>query len=301
MAPTGPTRCLIPPPDDQRKCIAVLHHQNSRRCKAQPSQADLNEALRLIAGIWLRSPQDTNTKLEEVIRLRTCPTHRQKLEAQYLMCQAKIYSETLLQSGQGLRPGAAEDPPFLPYNANPSLNLVRKLKEPINPNQDPSGFLYVFQIKSAPGFVKIGYGAKSLDDMLKRWRKCHSEPTICFTEHFDYPERMEEIVHLNFFRNRFTYACKICNKRHDEWFKISVEEAQLDISRLKTITQRAPLYTKARRLSSYWSSVICGSADTTIATLAGHEPSPRSTSPSLVGCAEIEAIEKLSGLALNSS
>lgn len=99
-------------------------------------------------------------------------------------------------------------------------NLVRRDFE--------TGSLYIFDRNSSPGYVKIGWTARSVSRRLEDWSKCGYTPNLLFSvDDVPHAQRVETLTHYELIKEwRRERMCKGCETSHEEWFAVSKERAK---------------------------------------------------------------------------
>lgn len=144
-----------------------------------------------------------------------------------------------------------------PSNRNSNTTLRSKLESHINKKQFLNGFVYVFWTASDPKFIKIGCSNHSPEARVTQWTKCYPAAELLLKEAFDFPQRIEELIHLQLADKRVEMQCDVPSCKsgfHDEWFECSVEEARVVIQDWKKVST-TPLYDN-RQLRSVWRDVL---------------------------------------------
>lgn len=241
---------------DNLQCIALK--LNSDPCAGKIGAACSAWATRLIWGL---GPDCLpRGDLETIIRLLVCNRHNEiTLNGQWddliktYAPQIELYT-------------AAETPHFSPQDRrcgrNSRQDFRRKLEQVIKDDQFGAGYLYIYTCPYIPGFVKVGCSKDEPSRRIKEWRGCYPLATEQYRCQIEFPQRMEELVHLKLATLRSEMIClaQQCKANyHDEWFKCSVEDAKGIIGHLKALNDKDALYDReSRRLSSYWKGTIVG-------------------------------------------
>jgi len=248
---------------DSQQCIKILppdnKHAQIRRCGCNTSLQDLEQSRRLSAELEGQTAEENIMK--RIILLRVCKnSHRAKLEqSETLGRLIKEYKSKLPKPEttklQLIQKGETLFERFEPSRRGSSVLDI--LKQAINPIQDLWGPLYIFSWPRQPGFLKIGYAKKSAGERVDNWQLCHPEATLVYEVEVPFPERMETLVHAELAgrRYRLREGCSRCAAKHQEWFAITLDEAQGVISAWSEVAA-SQLYTKDRTLSLEWSRII---------------------------------------------
>ena len=238
------------------QCIALK--LNSDPCAGRIGAACSAWATRLI---WRLGPNCLPREdLETVIRLLVCNRHNETALKKQLNDLIKIYTPQIQVYT------AADAPDFSPQGNRCGRNLRQslrsKLGQDIKDTQFAAGYLYIYTCPYIPGFVKIGCSKDEPSRRIKEWRICYPLATEQYRCNIEFPQRMEELVHLRLATSRYEMICLApqcdCNY-HDEWFRCSVEDAKGIIEHLKALHDKRALYDReSRKLSSYWNDNIVG-------------------------------------------
>lgn len=223
------------------------------QCRGEISEGDLRSAssqMRLLTG----STGENRSLLKTITPLLVCKRHpdwRVQTQLQDLM---RIYESDICEYGKICGPLDRVEPRACQRNS--ATTLLQKLKSPIESNQFEGGVVYLFTWDKQPGFVKIGCAKGLSDRRVAQWAKCYPRLTPNFDMKFDFPQRMEEMIHLELAGKRYEMRCDIRSCRseyHDEWFKCSVEEAETLVRRWRSRDDEHTLYDlHSRRLTDYW-------------------------------------------------
>jgi hypothetical protein len=248
----------IPPfrPDSLKNLQCIALKPTADPCAGMIGAACSAWATRLI---WRLEPDCfAHDDLRPIIRLLVCNRHNESTLVSQWDDLIKIYTPQIKAYA------TADAPHFSPQDRLCSRNsrqyLKRKLGQVIKDAQFDAGYLYIYTCPYIPGFVKIGCSNKEPDRRIKEWRSCHPLATEQDRCKFEFPQRMEELVHLrlNTLRSEVICLAQQCKADyHDEWFKCSVDEAKGIIGHLKALNDEHALYDReTRRLSSYWNDKI---------------------------------------------
>lgn len=102
----------------------------------------------------------------------------------------------------------------------------------LNPRDPTSGHVYVYEVDGNPGFVKIGYTGRLVEDRHEEWSfDCNRAPRVLYPlpsatiAAVKNPHRVEELCHAELDHRRIRIYCKACLKQHIEWFEVPAAEA----------------------------------------------------------------------------
>lgn len=238
------------------QCIATK--VNSDQCAGKIGTACSAWATRLI---WRLAPNSVpSSDMEIIIRLLVCNRHNDITFSAQLDDLIKIYTPQIEVHTAAHALNFSPEKRRCGRNSRQDLRL--KLGKIIKDNQFDAGFLYVYTCPYIPGFVKVGCSQDDPTRRIKEWRICYPLATEQYRCEIEFPQRMEELVHLRLATLRFEVLClaQQCKaKYHDEWFKCSVEDAKGLIENLKALNDKSALYDReSRRLSRYWTENIVG-------------------------------------------
>lgn len=124
----------------------------------------------------------------------------------------------------------------------------------------------MYSRKSSPGYVKIGWTARSVDERLAQWSECGYTPIELFrAAGVPYAQRVETLTHYELIKEwRREQSCKGCLKnkgksvRHQEWFEVSQERAIQILSAWVELFKKAHPYELSGSLKSDWRDVVDG-------------------------------------------
>jgi hypothetical protein len=121
---------------------------------------------------------------------------------------------------------------FRPHieDPDPDDTVSFKVLSPLKDRDFEHGKLYVFKRESSPGYVKIGWTARSIQRRLDDWASCGYTPELLFSA-YNVPnaQRAETLTHYELWKEwRVERMCKAfsCQKSHREWFEIDEERAK---------------------------------------------------------------------------
>lgn len=240
---------------DERQCIA--HTKKHVQCHGKIGEGYLASATRRISE--LRSSATENcTLLVAIVRLLICKRHSENCIHHQLEGLMQKYEPELMEYASTHRPSNSVE--FRLCQRNSKTTLRMKLESPIKDNQFPTGFLYIYTWDSMPGFVKIGCAKTSSAKRVAQWAKCHPALTLAFHTDFIFPQRIEELVHLQLADKRYEVSCNLPSCKsdyHNEWFTSSVEGARRLLEQWKALAERSPIYDiDTRQLAGFWKKVL---------------------------------------------
>jgi hypothetical protein len=241
---------------DDRRCIA----QTSKHlpCGSQISKGELTLATSKLNELHNPTIEEASV-LKAIIKLLICANHRRSHTEVQLDALIRKYKSELLESAKMHE--AFDFTSYRAWHDSGARRSVReKLGDVIKGNEYQTGSVYGFTWDVVPGLIKIGYAKDTTNDRVKQWHKCHPGATRVFNITFDFPHRMEELIHTQMANKRQELECRLkaCPlDYHNEWFKSSVEEAELIVRRWKSISEIRPLYDlENRKLTGYWESAL---------------------------------------------
>jgi hypothetical protein len=136
------------------------------------------------------------------------------------------------------------------------------LKDDIPYDDAFTGFVYVFAWPSKPGFLKIGYTARSIQDRFDYWKEHHPGLKFVCSIFVSYPKRIEALIHLELRYTRHEIIiCHYCHNLHNEWFQVSEDVARETLTAWKQITTREALYTEFGQLGGWWAAELRNSSN----------------------------------------
>lgn len=250
---------IIPPPLDERRCIAIMAPPKSRRCGRDASKAEMIEVTRQASIAESLSGQERRAAIWKMIVLHICHGHRKSLECDTAEVDRLVREcDGLLQvPPKNTTHSAASQALALVQYTSRHQQVHKLLLKPIHPQQDATGHVYGYTWPAAPGYVKIGYARDSVTKRVKEWAKCHAEARLLFSMEVPYPERMEGLFHAQMSAQRYEIeVCAVCGKRHTEIFK-DASTSILSISeQWREVAVVGQLYSSDRRLSQKWVDAI---------------------------------------------
>ncbi|TLS27362.1 hypothetical protein PpBr36_04218 [Pyricularia pennisetigena] len=151
---------------------------------------------------------------------------------------------------------------FRGHVEEPKETVTSMFRRPLQDRDLESGRLYAFDRESSPGYVKIGWTAKSVQGRLESWCKCGYEPRLVHaTATMPHAQRAETLVHYELVREwRAERWCRPCDKTHREWFEVGRERAKQVINGWATLLTVANPYGENGTLRDVWVGVIDGVA-----------------------------------------
>ena len=160
-------------------------------------------------------------------------------------------------------------PRFEPYHKvedniskiNDALYQILKKPQLINFGKvAPVGYIYMYTVPGWKGYVKIGITRRDPQNRIQQWRNacgvtCHLVQDIGHKQHKHYA-LIEKLIAIELRNQRYKYPCSICNAPntvdHQEWYKVSVEEASKVVQRWRTWIVTHDPYTSKGELSPFW-------------------------------------------------
>jgi hypothetical protein len=127
-----------------------------------------------------------------------------------------------------------------------------------------TGSVYIYSRESSPGYVKIGWTSKSVDDRLAEWSECGYTPIELFrATGVLYAQRVETLTHYELIKEwRRERPCNGCwmrkqkQVRHQEWFEVSQERAVQVLRMWAEFFKKADPYELSGSLKSEWKNVV---------------------------------------------
>ena len=136
--------------------------------------------------------------------------------------------------------------------------IRRELPDLQKAGEGQSGYIYILEDENQLGYVKIGMTSKHPLDRSTEIRKCkdvHAE--LVKDQDFTIVprcKRVELIIFADLWNERQCFLCK-CGTRHNEWFKMSKEEAKLRVRLWQEWIRREP-YDSEGELKDEWRNRI---------------------------------------------
>ncbi|KAI5371787.1 hypothetical protein AA0117_g10132 [Alternaria alternata] len=164
---------------------------------------------------------------------------------------------------------SAEFTPHI-HDPTPEDTVAWKICEDLNvrnPKRDlETGMVYMYSRRSSPGYVKIGWTARSVDERLAQWSECGYTPIELFrATGVPYAQRVETLTHYELIKEwRREQPCKGCLKnkgksvRHQEWFEVNQNRAIQILSTWVELFKKANPYELSGSLKSDWREVVNG-------------------------------------------
>lgn len=135
-----------------------------------------------------------------------------------------------------VRSETSHQPPLSEFRAhiaetNPTHSVSSKIQDYLCNRDFETGSLYIFDRKSSPGHVKIGWTARTVTGRLKDLSKCGYTPNLLFQmDSVPHAQRVETLTHHELIKEwRRERRCNKglgCQIAHREWFEICKERAK---------------------------------------------------------------------------
>jgi hypothetical protein len=184
--------------------------------------------------------------------------------------RSRAVSDSLTQLSQRVELSISAE--FTTHTHDPTHEdtVAWKICEDLNvrdPKRDlETGMVYMYSRISSPGYVKIGWTARSVDKRLAQWSECGYTPIELFrATGVPYAQRVETLTHYELIKEwRREQPCKGCLKnkgkrvRHQEWFEVSQERAIQILSTWVELFKKANPYELSGSLKSDWREVVNG-------------------------------------------
>ncbi|KAJ4373077.1 hypothetical protein N0V83_003368 [Neocucurbitaria cava] len=174
-------------------------------------------------------------------------------------------------SGYNLRSRQVEDAEIIAYYSNLSEfqthvatptyeHTVRyQICEPLGERDDETGWVYIYNRASTPGYVKIGWTARSVEARLIDWSKCGYTPNELFRAGgVPNAHRAETLTHYELMKEwRRERRCRVhTGISHQEWFEVSQERAIQVLGDWAEFFRKAKPYGEDGWLKGGWRSVV---------------------------------------------
>jgi hypothetical protein len=142
--------------------------------------------------------------------------------------------------------------------------LCEDLNERYPKHDFRTGSVYIYSRKSSPGYVKIGWTSRSVDDRLATWSKCGYTPMELFrVTGVPYAQRVETLTHYELIKEwRREQPCKGCwikkheQVRHQEWFEVSQGKAIHVVSTWAELFKKSNPYEQSGSLRTEWRNIV---------------------------------------------
>jgi hypothetical protein len=142
--------------------------------------------------------------------------------------------------------------------------LCEDLNERYPKHDFRTGSVYIYSRRSSPGFVKIGWTSRSVDDRLATWSECGYTPMELFrVTGVPYAQRVETLTHYELIKEwRREQPCKGCwikkheQVRHQEWFEVSQEKAIQVVSTWAELFKKSNPYERNGSLKTEWRNIV---------------------------------------------
>ncbi|RYN41564.1 hypothetical protein AA0114_g10745 [Alternaria tenuissima] len=184
--------------------------------------------------------------------------------------RSRAVSDSLTQLSQRVELSISAE--FTTHTHDPTHEdtVAWKICEDLNvrdPKRDlETGMVYMYSRISSPGYVKIGWTARSVDKRLAQWSECGYTPIELFrATGVPYAQRVETLTHYELIKEwRREQPCKGCLKnkgkrvRHQEWFEVSQNRAIQILSTWVELFKKANPYELSGSLKSDWREVVDG-------------------------------------------
>ncbi|CAI9634157.1 unnamed protein product [Alternaria burnsii] len=184
--------------------------------------------------------------------------------------RSRAVSNSLTQLDQQVKLSISAE--FTTHTHDPTHedSVAWKICEDLNvrkPKRDlETGMVYMYRRESSPGYVKIGWTAKSVEKRLEQWLKCGYTPIELFrATGVPHAQRVETLTHYELIKEwRKERPCEVCSEKtgkpvcHQEWFEVSKERAIQILSTWVELFKKANPYDLSGSLKSDWRDVVDG-------------------------------------------
>lgn len=145
-----------------------------------------------------------------------------------------------------------------------SWQMCQRLGAGDKPRDYETGSLYIYDRTSTPGYVKIGWTARSVKDRLEDWSKCGYVPNELFrATEVPYAQRVETLTHHELVAEwRSEPPCQNCRARtgervcHSEWFEVGHDRAIKVLRTWVEFFKKAIPYESDGSLKTEWRRVV---------------------------------------------
>jgi hypothetical protein len=248
-----PAAIFRPQALEELQCIART--KDDTQCRGKIGEAYSSTASQQ-ATVTLAS-QAPETDMSEILRLLVCKRHSEEQILKQMNGLLATYTPELIGFARSHTARADSTSKLCDRNSNMSVRI--KLERPIRPEQFSDGFLYAFTSEFEPGFVKIGCCRSAPAQRIRQWDKCYPKATLYHEEACKFPQRMEELIHLEWADRRYSKQCDVgsCKwKSHDEWFKCLPTEAERIMQQWKRLLQFCLYGPTTRQLEDRWKLLL---------------------------------------------
>jgi hypothetical protein len=248
-----PAAIFRPQALEELQCIART--KGKTQCRGKIGEAYSSTASQQATGT--SASQAPETDMSKILRLLVCKRHS---EEQILSQMNRLLATYIPELVEFARSHIARtDPTSQLCDRNSNMSVRIKLESLISSEQFPDGFLYAFTSEFEPGFVKIGCCKSTPAQRIRQWDKCYPKATLYHQEVFKFPQRIEELIHLELADKRYSKQCNVgsCDsKSHDEWFKCSPAEAEHIIQQWQRLSQSRLYDPTTRQLEDRWKLLL---------------------------------------------
>jgi hypothetical protein len=164
-----------------------------------------------------------------------------------------------------VQPMTISQPPRSEFRAHiaepgPTDSVSSKIRDILVDRDFETGSLYIFDRDSSPGYVKIGWTARSVECRLESWSKCEYTPNLLFSVNLvPHAQRAETLTHYELikeWRRERQCQAKHCGKSHQEWFEVSKERAKEVLCDWAKFMEIAEPYDSRGVLKARWKNLI---------------------------------------------
>jgi len=168
-------------------------------------------------------------------------------------------------SAISVRPKTTSRPPLSEFRTHieepgPGDSVSQKILDKLVDRDFESGSVYIFDRTSSPGYVKIGWTARSISSRLVSWSDCGYTPNLLFSvHHIPHAQRVETLTHFELIKEwRKERRCKAewCGKSHQEWFEVSKERAEQVLGDWAEFMKVAEPYDSEGFLNDRWKDFV---------------------------------------------
>jgi hypothetical protein len=173
----------------------------------------------------------------------------------------RVTRSTTRQYERGYLPPEPAPSRFVPFHSPSKENtflkdLHTKVTSPLTTTQKKSGYIYGFQRVGA-NYIKIGYTCDTVQSRVQIWeRQCNQKLAIVFAEPVPHASKLESLIHLSLYHERRSETrCNGCEKRHIEWFEVTLKRAKQVLRMWKAWIETEP-YDEDGNLKPVWTKHI---------------------------------------------
>jgi hypothetical protein len=128
--------------------------------------------------------------------------------------------------------------PSRPFHKEDAYRLIKEaLLSDFDQVEQEDGCVYAYQVDGNKDFVKIGYTAQAIEERLEKWDfACNRASARVYPANEEsmqipFAKRVEALCHAELQYRSEYIDCSACDVQHQEWFRVSVDEASMVIKK----------------------------------------------------------------------